>query len=41
MALKCASASQMRDYQAVDQTDIDEIIEQHLQHGRVVERLKM
>ncbi len=25
----------------VDQADIDEIIEEHLRHGRVVERLKM
>ena len=28
-------------YTYVDQSDIDEIIEEHLQHGRVVERLKM
>jgi (2Fe-2S) ferredoxin len=28
-------------YTYVDQADIDEIIEVHLQHGRVVERLKM
>ncbi|MHB8743982.1 MAG: (2Fe-2S) ferredoxin domain-containing protein [Sulfuricaulis sp.] len=28
-------------YTYVDQHDIDEIIEQHLQHGRIVERLKM
>jgi (2Fe-2S) ferredoxin len=28
-------------YTYVDQADIDEIIEEHLQHGRVVERLKM
>ncbi|MHB8623238.1 MAG: (2Fe-2S) ferredoxin domain-containing protein [Sulfuricaulis sp.] len=28
-------------YTYVDQQDIDEIIEQHLQHGRIVERLKM
>ena len=28
-------------YTYVDQADIDEIIEEHLRHGRVVERLKM
>lgn len=28
-------------YTYVDQADIDEIMEQHLQHGRVVERLKI
>jgi (2Fe-2S) ferredoxin len=28
-------------YTYVDEADIDEIIEEHLQHGRVVERLKM
>ena len=28
-------------YTYVDQADIDEIIEEHLQHGRVVERLQM
>ena len=28
-------------YTYVDQADIDEIIEEHLHHGRVVERLKM
>ena len=28
-------------YTYVDSEDIDEIIEQHLQHGRVVERLKI
>ena len=28
-------------YTYVDQADIDEIIEEHLQHGRVVDRLKM
>ncbi len=28
-------------YTYVDKKDIDEIIEQHLVHGRVVERLKM
>ncbi len=28
-------------YTYVDQTDIDEIIEEHLGHGRVVERLKL
>ena len=28
-------------YTYVDQADIDEIIEEHLQHGRVVERLRM
>jgi (2Fe-2S) ferredoxin len=28
-------------YSYVDRADIDEIIEEHLQHGRVVERLKM
>ena len=28
-------------YTYVDRADIDEIIEEHLQHGRVVERLKM
>lgn len=28
-------------YTYVDREDIDEIIEQHLQHGRVVERLKI
>jgi (2Fe-2S) ferredoxin len=28
-------------YTYVDQADIDEIVEEHLQHGRVVERLKM
>jgi len=26
-------------YSFVDKTDIDEIVEQHLQHGKVVERL--
>ena len=28
-------------YTYVDEADIDEIIEEHLQHGRVVDRLKM
>ena len=28
-------------YTYVDRADIDEIIEEHLQHGRVVERLKL
>jgi (2Fe-2S) ferredoxin len=28
-------------YTYVDRTDIDEIIEEHLQHGRIVERLRM
>ncbi len=28
-------------YTYVDREDIDDIIEQHLQHGRVVERLKI
>ena len=28
-------------YTYVDHTDIDEIIEEHLQHGRVVDRLKI
>jgi (2Fe-2S) ferredoxin len=28
-------------YSYVDRADIDEIIEQHLQHGRVVERLRI
>lgn len=28
-------------YNYVDQSDIDEIIEEHLVHGRVVERLKI
>lgn len=28
-------------YTYVDQQDIDEIIEEHLRHGRVVERLKI
>lgn len=28
-------------YTYVDEKDLDEIIEQHLQHGRVVERLKI
>ncbi len=28
-------------YTYVDQEDIDEIIDQHLVHGRVVERLKI
>ena len=28
-------------YTYVDEQDIDEIIEQHLQHGQVVERLKI
>jgi (2Fe-2S) ferredoxin len=28
-------------YTYVDQADIDEIIEEHLQNGRVVERLRM
>ena len=28
-------------YTYVDQSDIDEIIEEHLGHGRVVERLKL
>jgi (2Fe-2S) ferredoxin len=28
-------------YTYVDRSDIDEIIEQHLQHGRVVERLRI
>jgi (2Fe-2S) ferredoxin len=28
-------------YTYVDQSDVDEIIDAHLQHGRVVERLKI
>ena len=28
-------------YTYVDQSDLDEIIEEHLQHGRIVERLKI
>ncbi len=28
-------------YTYVDETDIDEIIDQHLRHGRIVERLKI
>jgi (2Fe-2S) ferredoxin len=28
-------------YTYVDQSDIDEIIEEHLQNGRIVERLRM
>ncbi len=28
-------------YTYVDQADIDEIVEEHLRHGRVVERLKI
>ena len=28
-------------YTYVDEQDIDEIVEEHLQHGRVVERLKI
>ena len=28
-------------YTYIDESDLDEIIEQHLQHGRVVERLKI
>ena len=28
-------------YNYVDESDLDEIIEQHLKHGRVVERLKI
>jgi (2Fe-2S) ferredoxin len=28
-------------YTYVDEKDLDEIIEEHLQHGRVVERLKI
>ncbi len=28
-------------YTYVDRTDIDEIVEEHLRHGRVVERLKI
>jgi (2Fe-2S) ferredoxin len=28
-------------YTYVDESDLDEIIEQHLKHGRVVERLKI
>jgi (2Fe-2S) ferredoxin len=28
-------------YTYVDHTDIDEIIREHLQHGRIVERLKI
>lgn len=28
-------------YTYVDETDVDEIIEEHLQNGRVVERLKL
>ena len=28
-------------YTYVDQTDIDEIISEHLQHGRIVERLRL
>jgi (2Fe-2S) ferredoxin len=28
-------------YSYVDQTDVDEIIDEHLVHGRVVERLKI
>jgi len=28
-------------YTYVDETDLDEIIEEHLKHGRIVERLKI
>jgi (2Fe-2S) ferredoxin len=28
-------------YTYVDQTDIDEIIEEHLKHGRIVKRLQL
>ena len=28
-------------YTYVDQSDVDEIIEEHLQNGRIVERLRM
>jgi len=28
-------------YTYVDRSDIDEIIEEHLRHGRIVERLRM
>ena len=28
-------------YTYVDESDIDEIIEEHLQNGRIVERLRM
>jgi (2Fe-2S) ferredoxin len=28
-------------YRYVDQSDIDEIIEEHLRHGRIVERLRI
>ena len=28
-------------YTYVDETDLDEIVEQHLKHGRIVERLKI
>ena len=28
-------------YTYVDEQDIDEIVEEHLRHGRVVERLKI
>lgn len=28
-------------YTYVDESDLDEIIEEHLQHGRIVERLKL
>ncbi len=28
-------------YTYVDRTDIDEIVEEHLQHGRIVERLRI
>ena len=28
-------------YTYIDQTDLDEIIEEHLTHGRIVERLKL
>jgi (2Fe-2S) ferredoxin len=28
-------------YSYVDQSDIDEIVEEHLQHGRIVERLRI
>ena len=28
-------------YTYVDRADVDEIIEEHLQHGRIVERLRM
>jgi (2Fe-2S) ferredoxin len=28
-------------YTYIDQADLDEIIEEHLTHGRVVERLKV